>query len=323
MALDPNYKNAPFAYYRFEPSLAAAIIIISLFALTTILHTWQLFRTRVWFAVPFVLGGYFEIIGYVGRALSAKEDPGYWTIGPYVIQAILILVAPALFAATIYMQLGRIIVVIDGESLSLIRKKWLTKTFVFGDVSSFLLQGGGTSQSLFNNHSHSNLSSNTWNIWFHLEVAMTNYQLGGGVQSSGTLSAMHTGEKMIIAGLFVQIVFFGCFVITSSIFHIRLNRSQKSHSLPSSIPWRKHMWTLYIASILILARSIFRVVEYLQGSKGYLLSHEFYLYIFDATLMFFTMLLLNWVHPSEIASLINGRPAITRGYRLKQVATLP
>lgn len=85
-----------------------------------------------------------EIIGYVGRALSAKEDPGYWTIGPYVIQAILILVAPALLAATIYMQLGRIIVVTDGESLSLIRKKWLTKTFVFGDVSSFLLQGGGT-----------------------------------------------------------------------------------------------------------------------------------------------------------------------------------
>ncbi|OBT56316.1 hypothetical protein VE04_02841 [Pseudogymnoascus sp. 24MN13] len=58
MALDPDYKNAPFAYYRFEPSMVAAIIFIALFALTTALHTWQLCRTRVWFAITFVLGGY-------------------------------------------------------------------------------------------------------------------------------------------------------------------------------------------------------------------------------------------------------------------------
>ena len=41
------------------------------------------------------------------------------------------------------MMLGRIILVTDGEHHSLIPKKWLTKTFVVGDVISFLMQGGG------------------------------------------------------------------------------------------------------------------------------------------------------------------------------------
>jgi hypothetical protein len=43
------------------------------------------------------------------------------------------------------MLLGRIILVTDGESHSLIRKRWLTKIFVIGDVISFLMQGAGTS----------------------------------------------------------------------------------------------------------------------------------------------------------------------------------
>jgi hypothetical protein len=82
-------------------------------------------------------------MGYGARAKSGAESPN-WTLGPYIIQAILLLVAPALFAATIYMQLGRIIMLLQGESRAPIRKKWLTKIFVTGDVLSFVLQGGGT-----------------------------------------------------------------------------------------------------------------------------------------------------------------------------------
>tara|TARA_R110002003_G_scaffold9_36_gene681 strand:- start:8355 stop:8507 length:153 start_codon:yes stop_codon:yes gene_type:complete len=41
------------------------------------------------------------------------------------------------------MMLGRIILVTDGEHYSIIRKRWLTKLFVTGDVISFLMQGAG------------------------------------------------------------------------------------------------------------------------------------------------------------------------------------
>lgn len=81
-----------------------------------------------------------EVFAYVFRAINTFEDPGYWSKPPYIIQAVLSLVAPSLLAASIYMILGRVILLTDGEHLSLIRKRWLTKFFVIGDVFAFLIQ---------------------------------------------------------------------------------------------------------------------------------------------------------------------------------------
>ena len=63
-------------------------------------------------------------------------------------QTLLILLAPVLFAASLYMELGRIILLVDGESASLVRRTWLTKIFVGGDVLSFLVQSAGQFLSL-------------------------------------------------------------------------------------------------------------------------------------------------------------------------------
>ena len=72
------------------------------------------------------------------------ETPN-WTLGPYIVQAILLLVAPALFAATIYMALGRLVHRLHADKQCLLPLKWMTKIFVGGDVISFLLQAGGKS----------------------------------------------------------------------------------------------------------------------------------------------------------------------------------
>ena len=84
-----------------------------------------------------------ETIGYFGRILSAQENPGPYTLSPYIMQSTLLLVAPALFAASIYMELGRIVLMVDGERSLFIRRTWLTKLFVAGDVLSFLMQASG------------------------------------------------------------------------------------------------------------------------------------------------------------------------------------
>lgn len=62
---------------------------------------------------------------------------------PYVVQSLLLLLAPSLFSASIYMILGRIIRLLKGERHSVIRRTWLTKIFVTGDVLSFFIQSGG------------------------------------------------------------------------------------------------------------------------------------------------------------------------------------
>jgi hypothetical protein len=58
-------------------------------------------------------------------------------------QSVLLLVAPALYAASIYMYLCRVIVLVRGEKFLLIRVNWMTKIFIAGDVLSFLMQASG------------------------------------------------------------------------------------------------------------------------------------------------------------------------------------
>ena len=52
---DSSYS---FKYYRYDPSIAAAVIFVLLFASATGLHTYQMVRTRTWYFVPFVIGGF-------------------------------------------------------------------------------------------------------------------------------------------------------------------------------------------------------------------------------------------------------------------------
>jgi hypothetical protein len=81
-----------------------------------------------------------KIIRYIGRAASSKQSPN-WTLSPYLMQTLFLLLAPALLAASIYMFLRRIILILQAESHALMKKKWLMKVFVTGDMLSFLLQG--------------------------------------------------------------------------------------------------------------------------------------------------------------------------------------
>ena len=135
-----NYSD--FKFYRYDPSLAAAIVFAILFLLTSLLHIYQLVRSRTWYLTALVIGGIMETIGYIGRILSSRQTPN-WTLGPFIIQSTFLLIAPSMFTASIYMVLGRIIVAVDGERYSLIKKRWLTKIFVTTDIISFLVLSGG------------------------------------------------------------------------------------------------------------------------------------------------------------------------------------
>ena len=113
-------------------------------------------------------------------------------------------------------------------------------------------------------------------------------------------SDVDLGQHVITAGLGIQVVFFGFFIVVAGIFHYRIARFPTTRSQSLSIPWGRYLYILYAASLLIMIRSVFRIVEYVMGQDGILLKHEIYLYIFDATLMFIMMVLFNIWHPSKI-----------------------
>jgi SNF family Na+-dependent transporter len=105
-----------------------------------------------------------------------------------------------------------------------------------------------------------------------------------------------------VAGLFIQIFFFRFFVIAAVTFHVRILRRPTALSASHEIPWRSNLGILYLSSGTILVRSIFRIVEYLMGASGFLLQHEYMLYIFDALLMLSVVSIFIWRHPAKTLS---------------------
>jgi RTA1 like protein len=204
------------------------------------------------------------MVGYVGRAMGHSDKEAR---GPFIVQSLLILVAPAFFAATIYMTLGRLMRVTNGAKYSIIRVTWMTKIFVIGDVLSFFVQGGG-----------------------------------GGIMASGDVDQLELGENVILGGLFLQIIMFGVFILVSIIFHYRMRKSPTQQSYNPDLRWEKVLYILYSVSALIMVRNIFRVAEYIGGRDGMLLSVEWPIYGFDALLMAATMAIFYWGYPAAIKS---------------------
>lgn len=206
-----------------------------------------------------------EIAGYIARAISTKNPE---ILGPFIVQTLCILVAPALIAASIYMLLGRLIVAYGAESLSLIRPSWMTKIFVIGDILSFIIQC-----------------------------------MGAGMLSSTSNPGL--GKTIILIGLALQLVFFGLFILTTAVFHVRMNKRPTSSMVNSQQHekrggWRLLIPILYVVSVLIFIRSVFRLVEYAGGNDGFLLSHEVFLYIFDSLLIFAAAGLLCIYYPAQM-----------------------
>ncbi|KAK6462374.1 RTA1 like protein-domain-containing protein [Scheffersomyces coipomensis] len=203
--------------------------------------------------IPFIIGCFLESIGFIGRLLSADNMT---SMGLYILQACAILIAPTLFAATAYMYFGELIKTLKIHKLSIIDPKYLTKIFVGGDIVSFLLQGNGAG--LF-------------------------------VSSNKTLVLV--GRIMVIAGLVVNILFFGLFCVTQVIVYYRIYRSTNKvcmtgSQFPSRITnWKTCGGILSFVSIMIMVRSVYRVVEYVQGNNGSITRNQELLYLLDSTMM--------------------------------------
>ena len=268
-----NMGDSDFIAYHYVPSLAASIVFAVVFGTSTAVHLYQCFRTRAYYMLPLIVGGIGEFAGYICRIKSWTEAPDY-QLTAYIVQSISILIAPAFTAATIYITFGRIMLVVKGEARSPVRQKFLTLIFVLGDLFSLVVQSNGAS-----------------------------------ILTKKEPNSATVGKWVVTGGLIIQVFFFGVFMLISMVFYRRLRQSPTQHAKLIPDLWRLYLFYLYIASTLIMVRSIFRVIEYIQGDDGYLLTHQVFLYVFDSTLMSSVMLLFNIAHPTMITALLNGTRA--------------
>lgn len=200
--------------------------------------------------------------GYAFRFVSAGSPA---ELGPYIGQSLFIILPPSLYAATIYMIYGRLVLFVNAAEASVIRPTLVTKVFVCGDVLAFFMQAGG-----------------------------------GGMMAQASMADM--GQKIMLIGLFVQLLFLGFFLSISLIFWKRMSRSSKQYAIPQ---YGKHSWDTLLkmvlaAAVIIILRCIFRVVEFAQGHSGYLVSHEIYMYIFDAAPMLVVQIMMHFVYAAEV-----------------------
>ncbi|KAI1450612.1 RTA1-domain-containing protein [Annulohypoxylon stygium] len=260
----PVVNGTQIVFFEYRPNQAAGYTFVALFALASLGHLICIFWHRAWFCIPFILGGISETFGYYGRAL-ASDKPA--KTGAFIMQNLLILAGAPFLAATIYMSLGRVIISLEATRHSILNVRWMTEIYVLIDIACIFSQF-----------------------------------IGAAMPASGEPDAIRKGRIILIAGLVTQFVALSVFIITSGLVHVRLRREPPDLYLGNhSVSWQKYFWTIEAITVLMVVRSIVRTVEYLQGGGGFVISHEIFIYLFDAAPMFLVMLALFICHPGALS----------------------
>lgn len=190
-------------------------------------------------------------------------------LGPWIMQNLLLLASPPFIAATIYMTFGQVCRALDANKLAVINPRWLTKIYVLIDIVCIISQFAGTV-----------------------------------MPASGDPDAIELSKKIVLAGLILQVVALAFFILTCWQVHRKLKSSAEGGFKPpgddTSVHWQNHFRSLELVTVLLLVRSLVRMVEYAQGSSGYVASHEVFIYVFDSAPIFLIMLIWTIIHPQRL-----------------------
>jgi hypothetical protein len=201
-----------------------------------------------------------EVIGFLGRILAHFSTA---SLGAFILQAVFLLLPPVLFAASLYMVYSRVVHAVSGERFSTISPRWTTRVFVLGDLMCLNIQSAGAG------------------LTPHAKVA-------------------RIGDGIIVAGLGLQVLMFAVFLVFCVRFHRRFAKHVDEMRVVVHVPWEQCLRMLYATSLLIQVRNVFRMVEYIMGSDGYLFSNEWPTYALDAALMLLVMVAFFVSYPSQL-----------------------
>lgn len=134
------------------------------------------------------------------------------------------------------------------------------------------------------------------------------------------LSLALAGEKVVIAGLALQVATFVIFLVAAIDFRVRMHQASITMSDAENGAWKKMLHALYALSGLILFRCVFRLVEYAMGNAAYLISHEWTLYVFDGVPMFAVVVFLLVWQPKEEKTVRDRKVSHSSDSELRVVA---
>ncbi|KAH9209770.1 RTA1 like protein-domain-containing protein [Leptodontidium sp. 2 PMI_412] len=259
----PGSNSNPDSIWLYNPSLALSIVFTVVY---TVPLVWQsyltIFKYRAYYFSVVIVGAAFEVGGYVSRAVSIKKQE---SIPPYAVSSSLIVLAPLFIAAGNYLLLTRLCTRVLPSSITHIYHlplRNLTKIFVTSDIFTFLVQVSGSGIA----------ASNNW---------------------EGDL--VKIGEDVLIAGLAVQVFSLIFFLTVLSQFQRLAGKGQKECA---GREWRVVVRAVWISCLLILVRSIYRLIEFALGIFGYPFTHEWMFYVFESVPMVPAIVVFCVWHPA-------------------------
>ncbi|KAJ5604514.1 RTA1 like protein-domain-containing protein [Penicillium lagena] len=275
------------SYYRYNPSLAVAIVAAVLYGIAFILTLVQWVRYKSWVWVVMVIASAMEAVGYISRCISVENVTQKQV---YVVQFALIVLAPVLIAACCYIVFSRILFLVVPSEARTLRLCWvpprfITPIFVGFDIFALLLQLGGA-----------------------VMIAS--------VSPTDTHAArtLNTGKRVAQVGVIIQLAAFGLFSVAAVRFNFTSKRFDKSlgdryesvgekeyriDGRTRDKHWPALLRVVNLTSFLILIRSIYRLVEFTTGVTGYINTHEWTQYVFDALAIYPCVALFIYWHPGK------------------------
>lgn len=233
--------------YFYDPSLAASILFTILYILPFGYHLYISVLApylsgrynRVGYFVPIVIGAGIEIAAYAIRAASVKKPDD---VGLYATSASLIVIAPVLVCASLYILIGRLIgssmdntrggkrAVLFGGRVSSI---WIPRVFVTSDVFSFLTQASGSGLASSNDWTGSTKDAGIGVLIFGLGLQLVTFVLFLGLviwydfRVAPTKSTGRDEVRSVLRGIYIA----GFFITASKLSTGTLKRKQLTRLL--------------------------------------------------------------------------------------------
>ncbi|KAL2270520.1 hypothetical protein VTJ83DRAFT_2704 [Remersonia thermophila] len=280
---------APVSMWPYDPSFPLAIISTALYCILFVTITYQTFiRYRTWYFTVVVVGAAMDVTAYALRCYSVKIQSDE-TI--YATSVALTVLAPVLVAAGNYILLGRLVQqgpsiitsssnpaddspradarVSDGVIICGLHGRFISWVFIVCDFIAFVVQCAGSAIA-------------TVNDWFGPPAQV--------------------GIWVLVGGLAFQLLAVATFLVFLGRFHRIVSKA----GILEGQAWRKVVWAVWISSVGIVVRCIYRLVEFAEGIEGYSFTHEWVFYVFETIPVLVAIGIFCLWHPGAHLSPVNG-----------------
>ncbi|KAF8609445.1 RTA1-domain-containing protein [Ceratobasidium sp. AG-I] len=266
-------QEVGFSLYGYIPTKWICIVFVVLFSISTAIHVGQATWSRMWWLFPsLVAGGILEVIGWAGRLWSSSR-PGL--LNPFLMQICCTILAPSFMTAASFVILGMVIRKL-GYHYSRLSPKLYTIIFILCDLIALVIQAiGGAGASIA-------------------------VQTGGDPEK---------GAKIMVAGIIFQMTAITIYTLLAAEFLLRyyLDRpvrrpTQDGEGPRSRLDTRVSLMILglFISTLFIYIRSIYRTIELLDGWKGQIIHNQLYFNVLDGMPIVVSMFALNIFHPGPL-----------------------